>query len=127
LLREHLALYSSVEDVHLLLVPATVPSIPLNLTQTRVVNFLSIVLQVQSYIFDIDRSRLGILSLYAEEYISDRDCFRVGYHGKMDIVLDVYRQFLFDFFDDPTRSGKYCISEKAYDIAALRISEFASR
>ena len=127
LLREHLTLFSSVEDVHLLLIPATVPSTPLNITQTRVINFLSIVLQVQSYVFDVDRSSLGILSLYAEECISDRDCFRVGYHGKKDIVLDVYRQCLFDFFEDPIRSGKYLLSENAYDIAVFRILDFASR
>jgi len=123
-----LARYSSAEDVHLLLALATIPSMAQTLTQNRVIGLLTL-LHVQSSTFALDRSKegLGILSMYAEEHDFDRDSFRVGHHGDQDIVVDVYHQFLWDFFGDQNRSGKYALTDGAYKAVVIKISQFVLR
>ena len=79
-----------------------------------------------NFMLDVPAERLGVLSMYPEA-ISDNDCFRVGRYWDQDIVIDVYYQFLVDFFLDHTRSGRYCLSQEAYTSVTIRLLQFASR
>ena len=58
---------------------------------------------------------------------SDDDCFRLGQHRSCDIVVDVYHQLLFDFFNDPVRSEKFCLSPMVFASAASRCRRFICR
>jgi len=82
-------------------------------------------LQVKSSMlkFDTSMGGLGLLSLYRDGR-SDDDCFRLGQHRSCDIVVDVYHQLLFDFFNDPVRSERYCLSSVMFELAALRCRRF---
>jgi len=126
--RSSLANYPAAEDVHLLLVLATIPSKALVLTQKQVTNLLT-QMHVDPLLFVLDGSvrGLGILSMYPEEHALDNDCLRVGRHWNQDIVMDVYHQFLLDFVMDPARSGAYFLSQEAYTAVTLKILQFGSR
>ena len=123
-----LANYPCTEDVHSLLVLATIPSRALVLTQKQVINLLTR-MHVNPSVFALDGSicGLGILSMYTEEHTLDNDCFCVGQHWTQDIVMDIYHQFLLGFFMDPARSEAYFLSEEVYTIVVLKILQFASR
>ena len=75
--------------------------------------------------FDESMGGLGLISLYLDGHRrSDDDCFRVGQHRSRDIVVDSYHQLLFEFFNDPVRSGSCSLSSMAFASAALSCLRF---
>ena len=127
LVQSSLAKYPSAQDTDLLVLMATIPPSILTLTQTRIICFLAH-LGIDPDVFVVDTSSrgLGILSIYPEEHAFDRDCFRVGRHWDQDIVMDVYHQYLLEFFMDDTRSERYFLSAEVYLTAALKVLQFLS-